>query len=167
MEELQACKFLFSLPIKVRELFTKYSGEWPRNLEGMVILAQELVLRAESIYVDIGTSEGREARSLFTPRKLICFGCQGEGHYVARCPKRTDKSESKTDEKSNSIKDNLNKYSSSVYLNVNFHYMGHEFQGKALVDSGATANFVSEKWVEVNGLFRSRSKESRRMILRL
>ena len=165
MEELQACKFLFSLPIKVRELFTKYSGEWPRNLEGMVILAQELVLRAESIYVDIGTSEGREARSLFTPRKLICFGCQGEGHYVARCPKRTDKSESKTDEKSNSIKDNLNKYSSSVYLNVNFHYMGHEFQGKALVDSGATANFVSEKWVEVNGLFRSRSKESRRIQL--
>ena len=41
VEELQGCKFVFSLPMKVRELFTKYSGEWPKNLEGMVSLAQE------------------------------------------------------------------------------------------------------------------------------
>ena len=161
-EELQGCKFLFSLPMKIRELFAKYSGEWPRNLDGMVSLAQELVLRAESIHVDIGISE---PRPVFTPKKLICFGCQGEGHYVSRCPKRTDRPESKAEEKSNSIKDNLNKYSSSVYLNVLCTCAGRVVHARALVDSGATENFVSRKWVETHDVFRRYLNGCRRISL--
>ena len=165
IDELQACKFLFSLSMEVRQLISRYSGEWPRNLEGMIHLAKELVLREESIKFDIGIPTGGTQSA---PRKLICFGCQGEGHYVSHCPKRSGNQTEKPKYnlvKSNSINDSINKYSSSVYINANLIGTSGEFQGKALLDSGATDCFVSRKFVESNQIFRHRLKQDRKIQL--
>ena len=77
-DEMQACKFLFAFPIRIRELMTRYAGKWPRTLEGMMDLVQELVLRADSINVDIGALEKPEKTEKFSENRpstdsLICM----------------------------------------------------------------------------------------------
>ena len=146
-----AVKYFFSLPLRVRELLSRHAGEWPSNLKGMVKLSKEVILRNETI--NFGKPTITMAATTRGP--IVCFGCGEKGHIASRCLNKNkakeklisdDKNNNIT--KSNSIKDTNANYScSSVYVKAVLVASEKKFSLSALIDSGATANYISENVV--------------------
>lgn len=159
----EAVKYFFSLPTRIRELLSRHSGEWPKSLKGMIELSKEVVLRDETVnfYRNKSVPATTVARA-----PIICYGCGEKGHIASRCPNKgkinqdsngsNDSNDSVTKQKNNSLKDqNYNYLPSSVYLNAVLNSSEKRLSVSALVDSGATANYISENVVCQGGIFKS------------
>ena len=170
-----AVKFFFSLPSRVRELLSHHTGEWPTNLKGMMDLSQLVVTRDQAIHYNKPFND-RNIVATTTRVQIVCFGCGEKGHIVSRCPKTNESNNKEMTKvssdkfinfKSNSVKDSFSNYpcSSSVYVLAVINLRDKELRLSALVDSGASANFISESIVRREKMFKSRLKKPVRLEL--
>jgi transposase InsO family protein len=166
-EALKAARFYFALPVSIRELMTRHGGEWPMTSAGMKKLAIQMVNRDRSVHMGAAAKVGVVSLKTNRFKDLECFGCGEVGHIVSRCPRKNnpkEKSTDKVDETNFSIKTKDEKYA-PLYLTVYFNVEGIIQEGKAMVDSGASSNFISAKMATELGVFRERLVRPRRLKL--
>lgn len=101
---MKSVKFFASLPIKIREVITRYSGEWPRNLKKMMALSKEMVMR-ESTVTSAKKSEMETTSQ--SNRSIICYACGEKGHISFRCSNKKKSTGTSTKEAEVSEKEKL------------------------------------------------------------
>lgn len=82
LEGCEAVKFFCSLPVRIREILTRFPGEWPRNLKEMVTLTKELAMREKAINLN----RKPVTASFDHNNTWTCFNCQEKGHRSFNCP---------------------------------------------------------------------------------
>ena len=156
VDAYKAAKYFFSLPLSVRTLIGRHSGEWPQTLGAMIKLAKTVVSREESVNfekrqtVPVERPQRLPALPLrnFVPRvpkaDIVCYVCGDKNHVAPACPKRIYGIN-----KSNS---NYVPVKSMVKLKIG----NLETKFPALIDSGASDSFISQEFVEKNDIFKKR-----------
>ena len=149
IEAYKAAKYFFSMPLNARDLISRHSADWPTNLEIMVKLSREAVTRKESVNFDrnrkvFGANSNESTGKVFTQKsEIIFFVCGYKGHVATRCPKRIY-----------GIKSNNSNYVVASKINACLN----DAKIEAMIDSGASENFISKEFVDKNGIFRIKLK---------
>lgn len=157
MEEKETARFFFSLPVKIRELLSRQAGgDWPLNIQAMTRFTQEVITVSESVgsfrktYYNSNDTSQIQNTSVRT-----CFGCGERGHIKWHCPNRSSgkNNDSTKQEYITTIKSTNSSYV-PLYVFVVLKFNQCLEKVRAMIDSGASTNFISSSLVEKLNVFK-------------
>ena len=160
-EECATAQYFFSMPTRIRQLLVQHSGPWPRNLETMISLSKEVVMR-EKAAASNTLPDLQSIREVVKGSSIIiCFSCGKSGHIAKNCFDKDKINQNKTEIKTIKI-NNLNDYS-TFCLPVFLVHAKIETIVMALVDSGASACYISNSLVQSLGIEKNKKSKSVRL----
>ena len=162
-EEKEVIKYFHSLSKEAVEVLSNFAGEWPTTLDGISKLAADMLARAKinqytkrplAIALNSVAVVPTEGKVEFSKKVSTCYVCGKKGHISFYCPKKGLKNNHIFETNSNYL---------PVYVSITLSTLENRENCKALVDSGASCNCISQEFAKKLNVFNVRLQRTRRM----